>query len=349
MTLDFDAQVNGRGFDLAFGVKTGETIAVMGPNGAGKSTLLGLLAGLVHADQGHARLDDRTLFDATAGSRAWTQPHRRGVALLAQEALLFPHLSVLDNVAFGPRSTGASRQEARAVARQWLTDVDAAELGGRRPAALSGGQAQRVGVARALAADPSLLLLDEPLSALDIGAAPALRRLLTRVLADRTALLVTHDPLDALVLADRVLVIESGRLVDDGPTREVFAHPRTAFVAGLAGLNLVTGVRSAGGIEAAAGWEVVAPFEAEVARGASSAVVVKPASVRVSHLEPGRAEGNAVRQTILDVEPRGDSIRIRGDMLAADVTPAAAADLDLAPGDTAWFAFSADAGVGYAL
>ena len=166
----------------------GETVAVLGPNGAGKSTLLSIIAGLLRPDAGRAELDgDRVLFDLGAGrAHLDAPPHPRGTALLAQEPLLFPHLSALDNVAFGPRSAGASSAAARETARHWLAEVDAAALADRRPGQLSGGQAQRVAVARALAADPELLLLDEPMAALDIHAAPLLRRLLKRVLAGRT-------------------------------------------------------------------------------------------------------------------------------------------------------------------
>ncbi len=145
-------------------------------------------------------------------------PHDRKVALLAQEPLLFPHLGVLDNVAFGPRSGGARRRTAHEAARRWLDEVDVADLADRKPGQLSGGQAQRVAVARALAAEPRLLLLDEPLAALDVAVAPALRQTLRRVLADRTVVLVTHDVLDALLLADRVVVLEGGRVVESGPT-----------------------------------------------------------------------------------------------------------------------------------
>ena len=171
--------------------------------------------------------------------RTWLPPHARGTALLAQEPLLFPHLSVRDNVAFGPRSAGAGRADSRVIADDWLAQAEVADLAGRRPAALSGGQAQRVAVARALAAHPSLLLLDEPMTALDVAAVPAQRMLLHRVLRERTVLLVTHDPLDALALADRVVVLENGRIVEHGPTRAVFARPQTEFTRALTfGLDL---------------------------------------------------------------------------------------------------------------
>ena len=178
MSLTFDAQLADRGFDICLHLQPGETLAVLGPNGAGKSTLLGLIAGLLRADAGRAELEGTVLFDGAPDARQWLAAHRRGVALLAQEPLLFPHLSVRANIEFGPRSTGASRAAAAAIATRWMVDTDTLEFADRRPHELSGGQAQRVAIARALAADPRLLLLDEPFSALDVTATVTVRRML---------------------------------------------------------------------------------------------------------------------------------------------------------------------------
>jgi molybdate transport system ATP-binding protein len=336
VSLSFAARVDARGFDLAVEIAEGETVAVLGPNGAGKSTLLGLIAGLLRADAGRAILDGSPLFDSAAGTFA--APHTRGVSLLAQDALLFPHLTALENVAFGPRSAGARPAAARTTARAWLAEVDATELADRRPARLSGGQAQRIAVARALASAPRLLLLDEPMAALDVSVAPAVRRMLRRVLADRTAVIVTHDVLDAYTLADRVLVLEGGRVVEQGPVREVLERPRTAFAAGLAGLNLLGGVRTSEGLRLDDGSLVRASAPVSVDVGARVAATVRPAAVTVSLAEPVSA-ANVVRERIHDLEPRGDVIRVRAGVLSADVAPALVADLDLAPGQDAWFAF----------
>ena len=336
MTFTFAAAVAARGFDVSLSVAAGETVAVLGPNGAGKSTLLQLAAGLLHADSGRAVLDDTVVFD-TAGTGIFLPPHRRGVSLLAQEALLFPHLSVEDNVAFGPRSGGASRASARATARHWLSEVDALELADRRPAQLSGGQAQRIAVARALASGPKLLLLDEPMAALDVSVAPALRRMLRRVLADRTVLVVTHDILDAYTLADRVVVLDGGRIVEQGPTRDVLERPRSAFTAGLAALNLLGGVRTARGIRIDDGSEIVG--DSTLATGTPAAASVRPSAVRVSLDEP--SSGNRMRDEVLDLEPRGDLVRVRSRRLSADLPPSLVADLDLTPGAGVWFGFDA--------
>jgi molybdate transport system ATP-binding protein len=232
--LLFETVVASRGLDVAFDIAAGETVALLGSNGAGKSTVVQVLAGLLRPDRGRAGLDGRVLFDlGGAGPDVWLPPHTRGTALLAQEPLLFPHLSVRDNVAFGPRSTGSSRPVSRTLADEWLAAADVTDLADRRPAALSGGQAQRVAVARALATRPGLLLLDEPMTGLDVAAVPAQRRLLHSVLSDRTVILITHDPLDALALADRVIVLENGRVAEQGPTRAVFARPQTEFTRAL--------------------------------------------------------------------------------------------------------------------
>ena len=338
MTLSFEARVADRGFDLSFDVAPGETVAVLGPNGAGKSTLLNLVAGLVRPDAGRATLDGEVLFDTAAG--AFAAPHIRGISLLAQDALLFPHLSVLENVAFGPRSAGVRAAAARSTARDWLAEVDALELADRRPAQLSGGQAQRIAVARALASEPRLLLLDEPMAALDVSVAPAIRRMLRRVLADRAAIIVTHDILDAFTLADRVLVLDGGVIVDRGATRQVLERPRTAFAAGLAGLNLVTGVRTADGLIAAGGQELRGVAAEAVETGAPATASIRPSAVAVSLREPADASLNRVSAVVRDLEPRGDLVRVRAGEFAADIAPALVAELDLAEGTPLWFAFS---------
>lgn len=208
MTLIFDLHVASRGVHAACSLEAGRTLGLIGPNGCGKSTVLDVLAGLLIPSCGHASLRDRTLFDLDDDARGtWVPPHQRGVTLMAQSPLLFPHLSVLDNVAFGPRSRGLSRRAARQAAMGWLIEVNADRFAARRTDALSGGQAQRVALARALAAEPELLLLDEPLAPVDAAGREDLRELLSRVLEDRTAVVVSHDPADVEHLADDVLML----------------------------------------------------------------------------------------------------------------------------------------------
>jgi molybdate transport system ATP-binding protein len=344
--------VPGRGVDVVLGVAAGETVALLGPNGAGKSTVLDAVAGLLRPHAGEVRLGGRALTVADGGRvSAWVPPHDRGVATLAQEPLLFPHLSVLDNVAFGPRSTGAARRTSRATAARWLAEVGVEHLAARRPAALSGGQAQRVAVARALAAEPQLLLLDEPMAALDVAATPALRQVLARVLAPRTCVMVTHDVLDALLLADRVLVLEGGRVVEEGPSAAVLARPRSAFAARIAGLNLVAGHWRDGAVQAdqpigAVGGHRVAGHPgastgSAPAEGDRAVAVFRPSAVAVYRHAPGGSPRNALQVVVSELEPRGDQVRVRAGGLSAEVTVQAAAELDLAPGDRVLFSVKA--------
>lgn len=333
MSLELDATVAERDVEVALEVADGETLAVLGPNGAGKSTLLSVVAGLIRPSRGHVRLDGREL----TGDAAFVPPHGRRVALLAQDPLLFPHLSVRDNVAFGPRSRGDGRRTSREAADRWLAEVGAEDLADRRPGQVSGGQGQRVALARALAAEPRLLLLDEPMAALDVAVLPALRQTLKRLLTGRTTVLVTHDVLDALLLADRVVVMEGGRVVEAGPTADVLERPRSAFAARIAGLNLVAGRWHDGAVEGIQGLT----SDPAPADGDRVVAVFRPSAVSVFREAPGGSPRNSLPVTVTDVEPRGDQVRVRAGHLAADVTVQSAAELDLVPGGSVVFAVKA--------
>ncbi|WP_111768531.1 sulfate/molybdate ABC transporter ATP-binding protein [Nakamurella deserti] len=344
--LSVDVALAARGLELRCEVAAGEVLAVLGPNGAGKSTLLSLVAGLERPDRGRIVLDGAALVDTDAGG--WRAPHERRTVLLAQQAMLFPHLTVAANVAFGPRSRGVGRVAAAAAATVWLAAVDTGDLADRRPGELSGGQAQRVAVARALAADPALLLLDEPLAALDVAVAPALRRLLRTVLrtGDRSALLVTHDILDALTLADRVIVLEAGRIVEQGPVREVLSRPRSAFAARIAGVNLVAGTLDGHSLVTPRGERLHGVVDAPA--GGAGVALFRPSAVAVHLTPPGGSPRNRLPVTIGEIEPRGELVRVRAldgpDGAAgpvADLTADAAADLDLVPGREVWFVVKA--------
>ncbi|HEU5035476.1 MAG TPA: ATP-binding cassette domain-containing protein [Nocardioides sp.] len=334
MSLRLEAVVADRGLDASLEVADGETLAVLGPNGAGKSTLLAVAAGLLRPDAGRVTLDGREL----TAPGTFVPTHDRRIALLAQDPLLFPHLTVLENVAFGPRSRGTRRGEAYAAARSWLEEVGAADLADRRPSEVSGGQGQRVALARALAAEPQLLLLDEPMAALDVAVLPGLRQTLRRVLADRTVVVVTHDVLDALLLADRVVVLDDGRVVEAGPTADVLERPRSAFAARVAGLNLVSGPWQDGVVGGVRGISAGPP----PAEGAPAVAVFRPSAVSVFRAAPGGSPRNSLPVTVTDLEPRGDQVRVRADHLAADITVQSAAELDLAPGARVVFAVKAN-------
>jgi molybdate transport system ATP-binding protein len=331
-----------RGVEAALDVADGETVALLGPNGSGKSTVLGVLAGLVRPTSGRVVLDEEVLTDVSPGRPGrMTAPHARGTALLGQDALLFPHLDALENVAFGPRSRGASRSTARAEAQRWLDDVGVGDLAARRPRQLSGGQAQRVALARALAAQPRMLLLDEPMAALDVAVQPALRQVLRRLLADRTAIIVTHDPLDALLLGDRVVVLESGRVVEEGPSTQVLARPRSGFAARLAGLNVVRGTWRGGAVHGE-GMVVHGLVEGEApVDGAPAIAAFRPQAVAVYREDVHGSPRNTFPVTVTEVEPRADLVRVHAGDLAADVTVQAAADLELAAGSRVTFAVKA--------
>ena len=346
MKLHAQIRLPHRGVDLTVAVEAGRTLALLGPNGAGKSTALASIAGLLRPASGQITLDDRILFSSNdsgvgSGHGEWVPPHARGVALLAQEARLFPHLSVLDNVAFGPRSAGMPRGRARERARQWLARVDAEAFADRRPAALSGGQAQRVAIARALATEPHLLLLDEPLSALDVESAPAIRQLLRRVLKDRTTVLVTHDILDAVLLADDIAVVEDGQVVEQGPTSRVLTRPTSGFAARIAGLNLVRGTAHGATVSTPEGMRVEGLTEDVLGDGQPAVAVFNPNAVGVYLEAPTGSPRNVIRGTVTDLEPHGHQVRVHTAYLSADITPAALAELHLAPGTEVVFTIKA--------
>ena len=324
--------------DLDLEIGPGEVVALLGPNGAGKSTALRVLAGLLRLERGQVVLDGTTLAD---GSHIHQPVHLRPIGVVFQDYLLFPHLSVLDNVAFGPRARGRPVAAARRVAGEWLDRIGVADLAGSRPRAISGGQAQRVALARALAVEPELLLLDEPLAALDARTRLLVRGELRRHLADfgGATLVVTHDPVDAAVLADRLVVIERGHVVQQGPPREVARRPRTDYVARLVGLNLLAGT--------AYGHEVRLPTGGVVhlAESASGNVhaAFRPAAVALFTSRPAGSPRNAWQGRIAAIEPHGEGVRIdvggapdSASSILAEVTPGAVADLGLRPGSEVW-------------
>lgn len=325
--------------DVRVRVADGEVVAVLGPNGAGKTTVLRAIAGLVPIDRGRVEVAG-TVVDEPA-TATFVPPARRRIGYVPQDHVLFPHLSALDNVAFGLRAAGRSRADARAAASSWLERLDLAAHAAARPGQLSGGQAQRVALARALAIEPALLLLDEPLAALDARTRPQVRAELKRHLATFAGarLLVTHDPVDAVVLADRLVVVEGGRVVQEGTTAEVTRRPASRFVADLVGVSLLAGTGDGGHtVRLGSGAQVAV---ADAVPAGPVAVAVRPRAVA---LHPSRPEGsarNAWPVTVVDVlpEPGGERVRVSTSgalELVAEVTPAAVAALALVPGSAIW-------------
>ena len=321
--------------DVDLGIADGEVLAVLGPNGAGKSTLLRVVAGLLCPDAGRVAVDGAVWDDPAGGVRV--PPHERALGVVFQDALLFPHLSVLDNVAFGLRTRGVRRPVARQAAGRWLARVGLEGLGDQRPDELSGGQAQRAALARALVGDPALLLLDEPLSALDARTRLTVRAELRRHLAEfaGSTVLVTHDPVDAMALADRVVVVEDGGVVQAGTPLEVSRAPRTDYVARLVGLSLLPGTGAGTSVRLDGGGEVAV---AEETSGPVFAAV-RPESVALYLSRPDGSPRNVWPARLVGATPHGATVRceLAGEVpLVADVTATAFAELGLAPGSEVW-------------
>jgi molybdate transport system ATP-binding protein len=326
--------------EVQLSAAAGEVVALVGPNGAGKTTLLRALAGLHAIDRGCIELAGHVLEDPSRGVRR--EPTRRAVGMVFQDHLLFPHLTALENVAFGPRAQGVPVREARQVAAGWLEQLGVGMLVDARPSELSGGQRQRVALARALASRPALLLLDEPLAALDAETRQQVRRELRRHLAAfaGSTLLVTHDPLEALTLADRLVVLEGGRIVQDAAPAEVTSRPRSAWIATLVGLNLLQGTASGTAVvlDGGATLELADPAVGEVH------LVVHPRAVALHRDPPRGSPRNVLALEVDSLDVLGNHVRVTltgALQLVAEVTPAAASQLDLAAGGTVFAAVKA--------
>jgi molybdate transport system ATP-binding protein len=321
--------------DVELNAKGGEVVALLGPNGSGKSTVFRCLAGLLPIDDGRIDLDGQCLDDPN--DDVFVAPEERPVAVVFQDYLLFPNLTALENVAFGLRARGVSKNDARTRAAAWLERVGLTDHTGHRPRALSGGQAQRVALARALATEPRLLLLDEPLAALDTGTRSDVRRDLRRHLAtfDGIRLLVTHDPVDAFALADRVIIVEAGRVVQTGTLANVTAQPRSRYVAELIGVNLLSGTGDRGTITTVTGGHIV---PADPIDGPAFAVI-QPHAIALYLDPPAGSPRNVWEATVADIDRHADRVRVRleGSVpLVAEITPAALDALALRAGDRVW-------------
>lgn len=328
------------GLDIALTLEAGQVVALLGPNGAGKTTALRALAGLRPLSGGYIELDGQTL-DAP-DRRLFVPPEKRPIGVVFQDYLLFPHLSTLDNVAFGPRRHGMPKAQARELAATWLNRMGLAEFGARKPRQLSGGQAQRVALARALSVSPKLLLLDEPLAALDAKTRVDTRAELHQHLRDHdgATLIVTHDPLDAMMLADHLVVIEDGAVVQQGDASTITAAPRTDYIARLVGLNLYQGIATGTGVTLPGGFTLTTTQ----ALSGNVFAAFSPAAVSLHLHTPEGSPRNTWQATITGIHRHGDNLRVQLDgpiITAADITPAAAAALRLTPGQQIWAAVKA--------
>ncbi|MFQ5513160.1 MAG: ABC transporter ATP-binding protein [Myxococcota bacterium] len=332
--MSLEAQIQLSRGDLRLDVELsgaeGETLVLLGPNGSGKSTLVDALAGLIPLEAGEVQLDDRILESTARGVRE--PARRRPIGVMFQGIWLFPHLSVADNVAYGLRARGLGRARARERIAPWLERLELTALATRLPRQLSGGEAQRVALARALATEPRLLLLDEPLSALDLESRPRTRALLQRLLCGFAGvrIVITHDPIEALLLADRLAILEEGRIVQVDPPERVRMRPRSPYAAAFAGVNLLSGVlvREAGRVIFRNGsLELPVREPAGVASGADAVAVhatLRPGDVTLEPAGEGAARPGTVEGAIESIELLGDRVRVklRSDPpLFADVTP----------------------------
>lgn len=343
-TLDADIRLalGELDLDVALRADAGEAVAVLGPNGAGKTTIVRALAGLVPIDDGRITLDGTDLDHPDRGT--FVPSERRPIGVVFQDYLLFPRMSARDNIAFGLRSRGIDKAAAHEQADSWLDRFGLADHARSRPAALSGGQAQRVALARALATNPKLLLLDEPLAALDASTRVHVRAELRRHLTtfEGARVLITHDPIDALILADRLVIVEDGRITQAGTPTDITSRPATRYVADLVGINLLHGRLDGTTVHLDDGGELTVADD-DVPRG-DVALAIRPQAIALYAERPDGSPRNVWAATVADLEADRDRIRVRlaGPIsVTAEVTATAAHTLDLRPGQPVWASIKA--------
>ncbi len=321
-------------------VDAGETVALLGPNGAGKSTALRAIAGLTPLTAGRVEIGAEVVDEPA--HRTFKPPEQRSVGVVFQDLLLFPHLSVVENVAFGLRAHGVPAREARGASGDWLERLGVGEHAGARPRQLSGGQAQRVALARALAVEPKVLLLDEPLTALDATTRPEIRRLLARHLDSfaGATLIVTHDPFEAMALADRLIVLEEGRVTQAGTPAQIRERPRTRYAADIAGVNLYRGTATSDGLVLDSGTVIVSATRLD----GPALAVVHPRAVALHRARPEGTPRNVWQGRVEHIDPEGERARVHVSApvpITAEVTAASVGELELAEGSEVWVSVKA--------
>jgi molybdenum ABC transporter ATP-binding protein len=331
LTLD-QVTVPLRTFRLELSLEVGSTVALVGPSGAGKSTVLNTIAGLVKPAAGSIRCDEETWFDAGRG--VFVRPEDRRVGLVFQDYALFPHLTVRQNIEYARRHP----------ADEYLERFQIGHLQDARPGALSGGERQRVALARALARDPEILLLDEPLSALDAHTKVDVRAELQELLAglEIPTLLVTHDFEDAAALADQVGVIVEGRLRQTGTPVDLVAHPADPFVASFTGANLLHGQPDGAEANTTRVRLEDGTVISTTDRGeAAVTLAVYPWDVTISRTQPDDSAMNVIAGSITAVTELGNRARVTIGPLSAEITVDSLRRLGLEPGQQAFASFKA--------
>ncbi len=343
MSIDVAARLQRGDFilNVEFQAEVGETVAILGPNGSGKSSLLRAISGLLPISAGTITIDGKVVDDHYR--QIFVRPEKRGLGVVFQDGALFEHLTVIANVEFGLRSRGMKSASARAAATILAEQFDIGEFAHRHPASLSGGQRQRVAIARALATSPTVLLLDEPTSALDASSKIEVRQLLRSILEkfEGTRVLVTHDPADAHSLADRIIVLEDGRITQSGTISEVTANPRSAYVANLAGTNLISAMSDGDLLRTSEGTVIVA---SERVSAGEALVAILPSAVAIHAQEPHGSPRNVWRASVKSVDEFAGRLRVHaiGELdLVAEITPAAGAELAIAVGNEYFFSVKA--------
>lgn len=341
MSLDVDVTIANPGLTVEARVSVGdEIVVVIGPNGAGKTTLLRAIAGLTPIDKGCIAFDGQVFDDPER--RLFMPAADRNVGFMLQDYALFPTMTALENIAFGPRCRGVAKPLARQRAREWLARVNLEDRASARPAMLSGGEAQRVAFARALASEPAIVALDEPLTALDASTRVEIRREMRAILAEHPGprVIVTHDAIDAIAFADRIVVLEAGRVAQDGTPEEIRSHPRSRYVADFVGVNLLRGHSEHGRVTLADGGVLIA------ASGIDGDVLatVHPGAVALHVSRPDGTPRNVWPATITTVDDYGDRVRvgIAGlPSLVVEITATAANELGLRAGQQIWASLKA--------
>ena len=319
----------------------GEVVALLGPDGAGKTTILRCIAGLLAIDRGLIAVNGEIVDDPSAN--VFVPSAQRSAGVMSHQHLLFPHMSVLENVAFGLRAHGVDKSVAHQEARHWLRRVACDGIEQCRPVQLSDAQSRRVALARALACEPELLLLDDPLGALDPATQVEIRRELRRHLAEfrGSAVLVTHNPIDAYILADRVVIVESGHVVQDGTLAEIATHPRSNYVAEVVGLNLLAGSMM-GGVFAVDGGATLVVAAVDI--DGPAIAVIRPQDISLHLTKPEGSHRNTWMAAVIDVDHRSDRVRVRLQgpvQLTAEITADTADALGIRVGRELWAAVMA--------